>query len=671
MTKFTFAQLVDMEQIRQLLDSHHKITGVCTSILDADENILVAVGWQDICTRFHRVHPDSCERCRKSDAYIKEHLPGLKGDCLDYRCRNGLQEVAVPIIIDGEHLATLFTGQFFYDDDRPDVEYFRKQAEEFGFDESGYLAALSCVPVFSHGQIRSIMDYFRNLVQITAELGLKNIRVTQEVEERKKAEKDASFFRTLIEYTRDPVYVLDPDDGWRMVYANQAACSHYGMEREQLLTQRIPDWDPEFDMENIDNMWQQMKQNKSMRFETMHRLASGELIPVEVSANYLVHNGKELSAGYFYKIAERKAMEAAMRESEHNLIEAQRIARVGNWAFDLNGNLLLASAECYRIFGVDVAEFAGTFDAFLELVHPDDRRTAQSAVESMLKNRLPCSVECRIIRPDGAERIVRVLIEIASGDDGKTVRTVGTVQDITEQSQVLETLREKDLLLLQQSRLAAKGEMINYIAHQWRQPLTNISVLVQGMKDDYEDGEFNDEYLEHTVEQIMNLIRHMSCTIDDFRGFYKADKEVKQFDLKEITRKTLSFIADTLKENKIEAVLEAREDMVITGYPNEYSHVLLNILNNAREALVERQIESPRINIHLRREGERTVIAIKDNAGGISPNIIGRVFDAHFTTKDKGTGIGLYMTKTIVEKHMKGCITVNNVDDGAEFRIEL
>lgn len=671
MTRLTFAQLVDMEQIRQLLEAHHKITGVCTAILDADENILAAVGWQDICTLFHRVHPAAGARCRESDAYIKGHMSGLKGDLLDYRCKNGLREIAVPIIIDGEHLATLFTGQFFYDDDKPDVEYFRKQAAEFGFDETGYLAALSHVPVFSHGHIRGILDYFRNLVQIMAEIGLKNLRLTREVEERKKAEKDASFFRTLIEYTRDPVYVLDPQDGCRMVYANQAACLHYGKDLEDVLTMRIPDWDPVFDMGNIEAVWQQLRQNKSMRFETMHRVASGELIPVEVSVNYLVHDGKELNAGYFYDISERKAMQAALKESEHNLIEAQRIARVGNWAFDLNGNLLLASAECYRIFGVDVAEFTGTFDAFLELVHPGDRCTVRSAVESMLNNHLPCSVECRIIRPDGAERIVRVLIEINCDDDGKPVRTVGTVQDITEQREVMETLREKDLLLLQQSQLAAKGEMINFIAHQWRQPLTTIGVLVQSMRDDYEDGGFDDEYMESTVEQIMDLIRHMSCTIDDFRNFFKVDKEMKQFNLKEATCKALSFISDTLKANKIEAALEAGEDMVVTGYPNEYSHVLLNLLNNAREALVERRIAAPRINIRLCGEGGKTVITVKDNAGGIPPNIIGRVFDSYFTTKDKGAGIGLYMSKTIIEKHMKGCITVNNVDDGAEFRIEI
>jgi len=543
MTSPTFTQLVDIEQIRRLLEAHYKTTGILSAILDTDENILVAVGWQDICTRFHRVHPATSARCRKSDAHIKAHLRELKEDFLDYRCDNGLRDVAMPIVIEGEHLATFFLGQFFYADEKPDPDYFRNQARQFGFDESDYLAALNRVPVFTREQIGDMMDYYRLLVRIMAETGLKNLNLTREVEERKKAEKEASFFRTLVEYTRDPVYVLDPEDGWRLVYVNQAACSHFGMDRERMLTMRIPDWDPAFDMGAIGALWQQQKQGNPLLFETVHRVASGELVPVEVTANYLEHDGRKLSAGYFRDISARKAMEASLRKT--------------------------------------------------------------------------------------------------------------------------------DLLLVQQSRQAAMGEMINYIAHQWRQPLNVIGLLVQAMRADYVNGESSHEGMEHSVEQILNLIRHMSSTIDDFRDFFKADKEPKPFNLKETASRAVSFISDTLTLNSIKLTLEAEDDLIVTGYPNEFSHVLLNILNNAREALTDRHIPSPRIIIRIHREGERNVITIRDNAGGIPPEIVGKLFDPYVTTKESGTGIGLYMSKTIIEKRMQGSIVAYNVDDGAEFRIEL
>lgn len=667
----TFAQLVDMDKIRRLLEAYYKTTGVLSAILDTDENILVAVGWQDICTRFHRVNPLSLTRCVQSDARIKSRAQELAESFLEYRCANGLQEVAMPIVIEGEHLATFFLGQFFYDDARPDPEYFRNQARAFGFDEESYMEALSRVPVLTRAQVCDIMDYYRILVGMMAETGLKNLNLTREIEERKRAEKEASFFRTLIEYTRDPVYVLDPDDDWKMVYVNQAACSHYGIDRERLLSMRIPDWDPVFDMKNVEDLREHLRKNKSVRFETVHRVGLGKLVPVEVTANHLVHDGKELHAGYFYDISERKAMEAALKESERNLIEAQRIAHIGNWLADTFGNFISASAEYHRIMGIAPEEFPGTFDACMEFVHPDDRARVRTLMEELLKNRGSGSLEYRITRPNGEERIVHVRLEPAPDEPGKPARFIGTVQDITEQRVVMDTLREKDLLLLQQSRLATMGEMVNYIAHQWRQPLNVIGLLVQAMRDDYLHGEFGDEDMRQTVEQILNLIRHMSSTIEDFRDFFKSGRDEKPFDLKEVTGKTLSFISDTLKLSNIKLSMEAEDGLIIAGYSNEYSHVLLNILNNAREALTERATVSPRITISIFREGNAAAISIRDNAGGIPAENIGKLFDCYFTTKEKGTGIGLYMCRTIIEKRMRGSIAAQNTDEGAEFCIRI
>jgi len=671
MSNLTFAQLVDIEQIRRLLEAHYKTTGVLSAILDTEENILVAVGWQDICTRFHRLNPASRTRCLQSDARIKTRAKELAGGFLEYRCANGLQEVAMPIVIGEEHLATFFLGQFFYDDDRPDPEYFRNQAREFGFDEESYLEALSRVPLLTRTQVGDTMDYYHILVGIMAEIGMKNLNLTRLAEERKRAEKEASFFRTLIEYTRDPVYVLDPDDDWKMVYVNQAACSHYGLEREQLLSMRIPDWDPVFDMSNVEALRDYLRKHKSIRMETVHRVASGRLVPVEVTANHLIHDGKELHAGYFYDISQRKAMEARLRESERNLIEAQRIAQIGNWIADTAGNFISTSAECYRILGLSPEDFPGTFEGCMAFVHPADRARARALMEELMKNRIPGSLDCRITRPSGEERIVHIRMEPAPDESGRPARFIGTAQDVTEQRAVTDALREKDLLLLQQSRLATMGEMVNYIAHQWRQPLNVIGLLVQAMRDDYLHDEFSDEDMQQTVEQVLNLILHMSSTIEDFREFFKEGRDKKPFDLKEITCKTLSFISDSLKMSDIRLTLEAEDGLIISGYSNEYSHVLLNILNNAREALAERRPAAPAISIGIARDGETCVISIRDNGGGIPREIIGRLFDCYFTTKEKGTGIGLYMCKTIIEKRMHGSITAGNVDGGAEFRIRI
>jgi two-component system cell cycle sensor histidine kinase/response regulator CckA len=259
-----------------------------------------------------------------------------------------------------------------------------------------------------------------------------------------KIGEEASFFRTLIEFTRDPVYVLDPNDGFRMVYVNNAVCLHFGVDREQLLTMRIPDWDPVFDMENIGTLMEELKKGKPMHFETVHRISSGELIPVEVTCNYLKHEGKELTAGYFYDIRERKAMETALRESERNLIEAQRIAHVGNWSRDISGNFISASEECNRILGVTEKGFPGTSEELLKLIHPDDHEKYRAAVEVLLKTSIPYSTEYRIILEQEAVRIVHEKGEIVLDNLGKPVRIIGTVQDITERKQVEDALSKSE-----------------------------------------------------------------------------------------------------------------------------------------------------------------------------------------------------------------------------------
>jgi hypothetical protein len=189
MTERTLAQLIDLEQIRCLLEAQYKLTEICSWIQDPNQNILVAVGWQEICTRFHRIHPGTCARRLESNKYFASRPHELEGGYQECRCKNGLWDVALPIILDGRHLATFITGQFFYDDDEVDEQFFRAQAAEFGFDESDYLAALRRVPVFTREQVRNVMDFYRNLANIMVETGLKKLQLAREAEDRKRRKK--------------------------------------------------------------------------------------------------------------------------------------------------------------------------------------------------------------------------------------------------------------------------------------------------------------------------------------------------------------------------------------------------------------------------------------------------------------------------------------------------
>lgn len=239
--------------------------------------------------------------------------------------------------------------------------------------------------------------------------------------------------------------------------------------------------------------------------------------------------------------------------------------------------------------------------------------------------------------------------------------------------QAVDELRRKDRLLIQQSRQAAMGEMINNIAHQWRQPLNNIGLIIQNLQLQYEAGEMDAEQMAAEVGKAMDVIAHMSRTIDDFRNFFHQDKERQPFVVNQMVSRSLDFLLPGLKNSGIE--VECREDpnVIAYGFPREYMQALLNILNNARDVLLERKVVRPLIRIAIFRENARSVVTIHDNAGGISDEVFPKIFDPYFTTKEqgKGTGIGLYMSKTIIEKNIDGRLTARNVEGGVEFRIEV
>ena len=233
--------------------------------------------------------------------------------------------------------------------------------------------------------------------------------------------------------------------------------------------------------------------------------------------------------------------------------------------------------------------------------------------------------------------------------------------------------RQKDKILILQGRQAVMGEMISNIAHQWRQPLNMLGLLAQDLQMTKELGDLSKEYVDCNVNKTMNIIHQMSKTIDDFRNFFKPDKEKVLFKARESIEKTLSMLEGSFKSLEIRTEVRQSGDPVISGYPGEFTQVMLNILINARDALVSHKVARPTITITINSNGDRTVVKIIDNAGGISDEIIDRIFEPYFTTKgpEQGTGIGLFMCKNIIEKNMEGVLSARNVEEGAEFMIEL
>lgn len=235
----------------------------------------------------------------------------------------------------------------------------------------------------------------------------------------------------------------------------------------------------------------------------------------------------------------------------------------------------------------------------------------------------------------------------------------------------VDELRLKDKIMLLQGRQAAMGEMINNIAHQWRQPINNLGLIVQNIKADYDGGRLTTEELNEYVDKAFGTIRFMSHTINDFSSFFSPDRMKTRFSPHEGLTKVVAMLEATLSLKNIVLQIQQQDDVTVEGFSNEYNQVLLNLLNNAKDILVERGVEGARITVTVARENGQAVLKIRDNAGGIPEEIIDRVFDPYFTTKDqdKGSGIGLYMSRMIIKDHFNGSISVANRNGGAEFTV--
>ncbi len=246
------------------------------------------------------------------------------------------------------------------------------------------------------------------------------------------------------------------------------------------------------------------------------------------------------------------------------------------------------------------------------------------------------------------------------------------VQALNRQ-QAEEELQQQELIMVQQARHAQMGEMISMIAHQWRQPLSTISTIAGNMIVQQEIGTMEPDDSKSHLEKIIGHTQFLSNTINDFRNFFSTKKKVDFVFLTELLQSTLAIIGKSLENKNIQVEQHSTIEVKISTYANELMQVFLNILKNAQDAIMEHQIKEGKIQIRMYQEGSHQIVEILDNAGGIPDDVMENLFIPYFTTKDElnGTGLGLYMSKTIVEKHLKGILVAENEGAGAKFSIQL
>jgi PAS domain S-box-containing protein len=850
------ADIIDVPAVQSLFENFYRINGMVSAIVDNNGKVLTSFGWQDICTKFHRCHPETLKHCVESDTFLARGA--APGTFKSYVCKNGMNDMASPIVVAGRHLGNIYFGQFFYNDEEPDVEHFREQARRFGFDEAEYLAALSRVPRYDRETVGAIMTFYSKLAAMISSLSFSTVSLARALAEQRELQEEmgatlysigdgvivtdkstcvrrmnpvaealsgwreadslgkplAEVFRIISEHTRQKV-----ENPLARVIQNNVVV---GLANHTLLISRDGRETPIADSAapirdaggNItgvvlvfrDQTEERRVTSKLMASERFIRAtldglsymiaivdtagtilyvnqawldfgAANQATPAAITpdANYLdicrkaegndSDGAAEFADGLAAVLAgartgftmeypchspdekrwftarvtifpygdERRAIIAHENITERKQIEntqlfllqlgaqercedffealtqylhdtlgpdyvcidrlgddlktARTVAIYFDGRFMDNVTYPLQDTPCADVVGKAVCVFPHNVRGLF----PQDGIMQKMAAESFVGVTLwstqgeAIGLIAAISRkpltnPRLAEAVLKLVGIRAAGElEGRqaTEALLAKQRQLEDLNRSLEDriqkavdeLRRKDQVLIHQSRMAAMGEMIGNIAHQWRQPLNALGLVIANIKDAYDYNELDAEYLSQAVTDSNRLVQKMSSTISDFANFFRPDKKIIPFSgLKQI-HDAISLVEASFKNNNITIGLDAPQDIMMIGFPNEFSQVLLNLLVNAKDAIKSSKRMDGLVEVRLTARDGSGCITVRDNGGGIPEAVIGRIFDPYFSTKQQGSGIGLYMSKMIIEDNMNGAITACNIEGGAEFVI--
>lgn len=481
------------------------------------------------------------------------------------------------------------------------------------------------------------------------------------------------------------VYWLDKDGYIR--YANRQACDALGYSPDEVLRLRIDDVDPKYPIHLWHEHWQVLKRQKLIYLETQHQDKSGKRYPVTVMANYVRQGEAEYNIAFARDISKAKRNEARFKQ----LVS---VVNVIIWSCDAAMVIDYVSPQIVDIVGLSAESFIGRELKSLaesERFHPEDRSLLIDALQGLQnQGTAVINLQHRIKNAAGHWQWMGLSMSAIFDDNSELQQVVGSVHDISLQKQEekrllsinaeldkrvqeeLEKNQKTNLLLQRQAKLVAMGEMISNIAHQWRQPLNALAVIMMNLDDALTHGEVDPEIMHWGLTRSQEILTDMSRTIDEFRGYFKNDKVLVASVLAETIKTSLALLQAAMGYHRIKLEF-VNPDCPVRGMIQvaEFSQVLLCLINNAKEQLLAKHITNGEITVSLDVNGPWAVVHVTDNAGGIDEKDLSKIFDPYFSTKPNRAGLGLYFSNLSIQETMNGRIEAKNRERGAQFSVYL
>ncbi|MBN1253657.1 MAG: PAS domain-containing protein [Deltaproteobacteria bacterium] len=524
---------------------------------------------------------------------------------------------------------------------------------------------------------KDLLYEFQQIIE--GDLRIMSYAAAREQLVRLELEEAELAYRIITDFTYDWEYWVNPDETIRYMsssaeritgYTNQQFIDNPALRWEIIIPEDRNIWDRHYEQERRDPRFYEI--------QFRIRRKDGEIRWIEHACQPVTG-----PRGEFWglrvsnrDITARKEVEEALRRSEQSLTEAQRIAHLGNWDWDIVTDELRWSNEVYRIFGLQPREFGATYEAFLASVHPDDRDAVTKAVEESLADpHTSYSIEHRVIRPDGSERMVHERGEVTFDETGKAVHMIGTIHDITELKKAeLESYRARRELL-RMERVSSMGELTASLAHELNQPLTailsNAGAALRFLQSDRLDpGE-----LREILQDIINDDKRAGDIIRSVRAMLKEEeREREAIPINNMLRGMFSLFHSEAVIRNIEIEMDLVDPSPVVRVDTvQIQQVLINLAMNAAEAVSRHEPEDRKIVLQTRPVDPGAVqVAVRDFGPGIGEKKLARIFDPFFTTKRSGLGMGLSISRSIIEAHGGRIWVENNPDNrGVTFYFEL
>lgn len=457
-------------------------------------------------------------------------------------------------------------------------------------------------------------------------------------------EKEKNKFKNMFKTHGSIMLLIEPVSG-RIIDVNESALKFYGYSNDEFLQMKISQINM-LDAEEIFKKTSRAKENIQNRFEFPHRLKNGLIKTVEVYTSPVETEDGMVLFSIIKDITEQKRLQNRIIEQKEEFETIFNYAKDGIAVVDLQTNFLNCNRAFIELTGYSKEELLGKSCNDLTII--SDREENQNAIRKAIEKGHVDNLEKSCI-VNG--RHITVNMSISLLPDKKTLLFI--IKDITS----LKIIQE-------QAKLISMGEMIGNIAHQWRQPLNVISMSASSLILKTLKKNISEEDIQKFSNTIVKQTNYLSNTIDNFRNFIKGDRRYLNISIKEVIRETLSLVGATLESNYIVLITDLDDDMFITGNKSELSQALINIINNAKDSMIDNEEGNEKLLfISTKKLDDNTIeLKIVDSGGGIESGIIDRIFEPYFTTKHQsvGTGIGLSMVEQIIRERHKGTITVHN-----------